>query len=94
MTKEDGGNLRTTDMTLAAVLQLRGYHLKLEAPSDGQRQAFWIVEEAQFDEDLDELLDEYRHGTLQVNPVLFMQEVRKVRKRLYQLLGVASARVS
>jgi hypothetical protein len=83
-----GDELRTDDMTFACVLSLQNFKLELQTGEKPGR-AIWVVDEEQLDghDDIDQFVRDYRNGICRVEPRRFMQELRRVRKELYDFLG-------
>ena len=80
------GAYRTTDMTFATVLIMNGHNPVMERIEAGK--VAWAISSEDYDESVDDLLEEFQRGACLVEPVRFMREVRLVRQRMYTLLGV------
>jgi hypothetical protein len=78
-------------MTLAAVLSMNGYFLRME--KDGTK-CIWILDpddEDHFIADFDpveDLVERYIDGDETVEPKKFMRELSIVRRKMYRFLGI------
>lgn len=85
---EADGAFRTTDMAFATVLILNGYNPVMENLS--AKQVAWVIGPEDWDEDIDDLENAYKRGACMVEPLRFMRELRNVRQRMYDILGIGS----
>lgn len=86
-TSFDGTRLVTTDMTLAVVLNMRGFKPQIELDPADEKQARWVLSVEGSDSNLAGLIKHYESGSANVEPRRFMKTLRTVRGELYTLLG-------
>jgi len=79
------GKLITDEMSLATLLFLHGYDLRMEK-AKGTR-VVWVLDEEEVDEYAVELVSDFRSGEARVEPSRFASELGRVRKRLYSFIG-------
>lgn len=88
MTITVGQTFTTQDMTLVAVLKLRGIEcLEHQRAGNGCQ---WVFDKTQA---LEEIVDEYAAGEAYVEPVEFARKLGLVRTSMYQFLGHKPRRV-
>lgn len=78
------GTIQTDKMVLATVLILHGYHPVMEPRG---KKIVWIVPVNEVDEFAEELLEDFVHGAVRVEPVRFARELKAVREGVYKALN-------
>jgi hypothetical protein len=81
------GYLKTDDMSLVALISTHGYTPTMQWKDKRAKLVFWLLSEAECDEFLQELVEDYRSGAARVEPQRFTRELRAVRRGLYDFMG-------
>ena len=81
------GTLKTDEMSLAALLSVHGYCLKMVLDEEESNHVFWVLSSDEVDEFVHELVEDFRSGASRVEPKRFTRELRAVRRGLYDFIG-------
>lgn len=81
------GSLKTDDMSLAAILSMNGYPIKMQLKGDGSKHVYWLLSDDDVDDAAKAIVADYQHGAARVEPVKFTLELRAVRLSLYKFIG-------
>jgi hypothetical protein len=90
----DDGLFRTHDLALATILNMSGYRFKLEYQLGSTRYADFIFDpnDEEANDDLEEIVTDYKQGDYAVEPRGFVEAQKVVRETLYDFLGTRGNR--